>query len=447
MEGKARTGKPRRAAAPKGAAAKGAATLTVGGKTLELPLLVGTMGTRAVDISALRAATGLVAYDPGLANTSVCRSEITHVDGEKGVLLLRGYPIEELTEHCSFVEVAYLLLHGKLPTERQGRHFSELLNRHSMIHEDMLTFFGKFAEGAHPMAVLSAMVVSLSSFYPELQRNTEQEEMDITATRLLSKLRTIAAFSYKKSIGEPFVYPSFKFSYCENFLNMMFSSPVSRYKAEPYEVEAMNKLLILHADHEQNASTTSVRVVGSTGSNLYACISAGCCALWGPLHGGANQAVIEMLEKIMASGMPVADVLRKARDKTDPFKLMGFGHRIYKTYDPRARIARELCFEVLRRKKRKDPLFDLAKRLEEAALKDPYFTERHLYPNIDFYTGIIYRALGFPKEMFTVLFALGRLPGWIAHWMEMRRSPGRIMRPRQLYTGPTRTAFVPIAER
>lgn len=423
------------------------AILTFDGRRVELPLLDGTLGARALDISSLRKETGMVAYDPGLADTSVCQSEITHVDGENGILLLRGYPIEELTEHCSFVEVAYLLLHGALPTAEQGQHFSELLNRHSLIHEDMLTFFGKFAEGAHPMAVLSAMVVSLASFYPDLQRNTEKEEMDITATRLLSKLRTIAAFSHKKSIGEPFVYPSCRFSYCENFLNMMFSSPVSRYQAKPYEVEAMNKLLILHADHEQNASTTAVRVVGSTGANLYACIAAGCCALWGPLHGGANQAVIEMLEGIASSGMSISEVLRKAMDKKDKFKLMGFGHRIYKSYDPRARIARTLCRGVLRHKRRADPLFDLARRLEEAALKEPYFKERGLYPNIDFYTGLIYRAMGFPKEMFTVLFALGRLPGWIAHWMEMRRTPGRIMRPRQLYTGPSRTEFVPIDRR
>lgn len=298
------------------------------------------------------------------------------------------------------------------------------------------------------MAVLSAMVVSLSSFYPELRHNGVKEEVDITVTRLLSKLRTIAAFSYKKSIGEPYIYPSHKYSYCENFLNMMFRSPVSRYKAEPEDVALMNKLLILHADHEQNASTTAMRMVGSTGANLYACISAGICALWGPLHGGANQAVVEMLEGIIEEGLTPEQVLARAKNKQDPFRLMGFGHRIYKTYDPRAKIAKRLCTELLQRRPINDKLFDVALELEERALADEYFRERNLYPNVDYYTGLIYRALGFPTEMYPVLFALGRLPGWIAHWLEMRQDPDqKLMRPRQIYVGPERREFAPVETR
>ncbi len=424
------------------------ATLRLDGRELALEVLQGTMGERGVNLSRLRADSGCMAFDPAMVNTAVCRSAITFVDGEKGVLLHRGYTIEDLAEHCTFVEVAYLLIHGTLPTADQRQKFSRLLNIHSMLHQDMLSFFGNYPEGAHPMAVLSAMVVSLSSFYPELGRENGREEIDITVTRLLSKLRTIAAFSYKKSIGEPFVYPSHKYSYCENFLNMMFQSPVALYKADAYDVAVMNKLLVLHADHEQNASTTAVRMVGSTGANLYACISAGICALWGPLHGGANQAVIEMLEGITRDGQTLAQVLARAKDRNDPFRLMGFGHRIYKSYDPRAKIAKNLCMAVLNKKRLHDPLVDLALALEEHALKDDYFRERNLYPNVDFYTGLIYRALGFPKEMFTVLFALGRLPGWIAHWLEMRQDPEqKIMRPRQIYTGPARTDYVPIEAR
>ena len=424
------------------------AILRLDGKELELDVISGTMGERAVNLSRLRADTGCMVFDPAMVNTCVCRSAITFVDGEKGVLLHRGYTIEDLAEHCTFVEVAYLLIHGMLPTTSQRQKFSRLLNIHSMLHQDMISFFGNYPEGAHPMAVLSAMVVSLSSFYPELGRENAKEEIDITVTRLLSKLRTIAAFSYKKSVGEPFVYPSHKFSYCENFLNMMFQSPVSLYKADEYDVAVMNKLLILHADHEQNASTTAVRMVGSTGANLYACISAGICALWGPLHGGANQAVIEMLEAIVRDGLTIDQVLARAKDRNDPFRLMGFGHRIYKTYDPRARITKNLCMAVLNKKKVQDPLVDVALALEERALKDDYFRERNLYPNVDFYTGLIYRALGFPKEMFTVLFALGRLPGWIAHWLEMREDPEqKIMRPRQIYTGPGPTDYVHIEAR
>ena len=424
------------------------ARLELDGRRLDLPVLTGTHGERVSHVGTLRRELGVSAYDPALASTAVCRSGITYVDGANGRLLLRGYPIEDLAQHATFVEVAYLLVHGDLPTLEQRSRFSDLLNQHSMLHENMRNFFGNYPEGAHPMAVLSAMVVSLSSFYPEIKLDTDREEIDITVTRLLSKLRTIAAFSYKKSIGEPFIDPSHRYSYCENFLNMMFQSPVSRYAASAEDVAILNKLLILHADHEQNASTTAVRMVGSTGANLYACISAGVCALWGPLHGGANQAVIEMLERIVREKIPVPEVLRRAKEKTDGFRLMGFGHRIYKTYDPRARIAKAICSQLVRKHRITGPLGEVALELEAAALADPYFQERHLYPNVDFYTGLIYRAIGFPKEMFTVLFALGRLPGWIAHWQEMRADPSqRIMRPGQYYVGPSRLPYVPIAKR
>ena len=419
------------------------AVLHLDGKSHELDVLEGTMGGRVLDLSRLKAQAGVFGYDPSLANTVSCRSDITFVDGERGILLHRGYPLEELVENCQFTQVAYLLIHGRLPDPEQRKEFSKLLNLHSMLHEDMRSFFGNYPEGAHPMAVLSAMVVSLSSFHPNVPLDIECEEMDMTVTRLLSKLRTIAAFSYKKSIGEPYVYPSHEYSYCENFLNMMFCSPVTPYKASREDVAILNKLLILHADHEQNASTTAVRLTGSTGANLYASIAAGICTLWGPLHGGANQAVMEMLETAHQNGWSAGQVVAKAKDKSDPFRLMGFGHRIYKSYDPRAKLAKKMCEEVLGRNEVKDPLFDLALELEECALQDEYFIERHLYPNVDFYTGLIYRAMGFPNEMFTVLFALGRLPGWIAHWQEMTRDPEqKIMRPRQLYTGPEKTSCV-----
>lgn len=425
------------------------AELVVDGKTYPLAIRKDNIGQRGMDIRSLRADTGLITYDPGLANTGSCQSAVSFVDGERGRLRYRGYAVEDLTENCTFVEVGYLLLHGRLPTRAQLERFSSLLNRHSMIHEDMRTFFAGYPEGSHPMAVLSAMVVSLSSFYPELEEEAETEELDITATRLLSKLRTIAAFSYKKSVGEPFVYPSHKLSYCANFLNMMFSSPVVDYEIDPVLVQAMNKLFIIHADHDQNCSTSTVRLVGSSGANLYASIAAGICALWGPLHGGANQHVIEMLEKIQKEhGGNVDAVIEKAKDKKSGFRLMGFGHRIYKTYDPRAKIAKELCREVLGRLHTKDPLLDIAVKLEEKALSDPYFAERKLFPNVDFYTGITYRAMGFPTDMYTVLFAIGRLPGWISQWQELRRDPEqKIWRPRQLYNGTEEAAFVPMEKR
>ncbi|MBU1909867.1 MAG: citrate synthase [Verrucomicrobia bacterium] len=428
-------------------ARKSTAELKYDGRTTELPIHTDNIGQRALDIRNLRKDTGLTSYDPGFANTVSCRSGVSYVDGEAGRLVYRGYTIEDLAENCTFIEVAYLLLHDRLPTRPQLEQFSVLMNRHSMIHEDMITFFAKYPEHAHPMAVLSAMVVSLSSFYPELEES-EAEELDITATRLLSKLRTIAAFSYKKSIGEPFVYPSYKLSYCANFLNMMFSSPVGDYPMDSMLVRAMNQLLVLHADHDQNCSTSTVRLVGSARVNLYACIAAGICALWGPLHGGANQEVIEMLELIHRQGGHVDAVIEKAKDRKDPFRLSGFGHRIYKTYDPRATIAKRICQEVLGKMGLKDPLLDIALRLEEKTLADPFFIERKLYPNVDFYTGITYRAMGFPTDMYTVLFALGRLPGWISQWQEMRRDPEqRIWRPRQLYTGQDHLTFVPLERR
>jgi citrate synthase len=428
---------------------KGAAELRLPEKTISLPIYEGSEGERAVDISTLRRDTGYITIDPGFVNTGACDSEITFIDGEKGILRHRGYDIEDLAEHCLFLEVAYLLIHGKLPTQQEAKTFSRLMNRNSMIHEDMRTFFLNYPEGAHPMAVLSAMVVSLSSFYPEIDRPVDTEDVDITVTRLLSKLRTIAAFSYKKSVGEPFVYPSHAYSYCENFLNMMFASPVNDYQLDPLAVRALNLFLVLHADHEQNCSTSVVRFVGSAGSNLYASISAGICALWGPLHGGANEAVIEMLEGVIRERGTVDQLIERAKKKGSQFRLMGFGHRIYKTYDPRARIAKVTCQKLLDKLGTgREPLLELAMELEEKALKDEYFVERNLYPNVDFYTGIAYRALGIPSNMFTVLFALGRLPGWIAHWQELRNNPvQKIGRPRQIYTGPVRREFIPMDQR
>ena len=424
----------------------GEAQLDLGDRKISLPIFTGSEGERAIDIRKLRTDTGLITYDPGFVNTGACESSITFLDGEKGILRYRGYEIQDLAEHCEFIEVAYLLIHGKLPTKAERQRYAKLLNRNSMLHEDMQAFFRNYPERSHPMAVASAMAVSLSSFYPEME--DADEEKSIAATRLISKLRTMAAFSYKKSIGEPFVYPSSKMTYCENLLNMMFASPVSDYKVDPVLVKAMNQLLILHADHEQNASTSVVRMVGSTGANLYASVAAGICALWGPLHGGANQEVMEMLETILKSGGDVDKMIARAKDPNDDFRLFGFGHRVYKTYDPRAKVAKQVCTEVLKKMGMNDPLLDIAMKLEERALQDEYFVKRKLYPNVDFYTGITYRAMGFPTDMFTVLFAIGRLPGWISQWYELHNDPSqKINRPRQIYTGPTPRAFVPIEQR
>ena len=425
----------------------GCAEIHVGDQTLNYGVYEGAEGERAIDISKLRKDTGCITYDPGFVNTGTCSSDITFIDGEKGILRYRGYDVADLADNCSFTEVAYLLIHGSLPNVEQKARYTDLLNRHSLIHEDMKDFFSHYPDHSHPMAILSAMVVSLSSFYPEMGENYK-EDVEMKVTRLISKLRTIAAFSYKKSIGHPTVYPKHDLSYCENFLNMMFSSPV---KESPYNdvmVSALDKLLIIHADHEQNCSASVVRGVGSAGANLYASISAGICALWGPLHGGANQKVIEMLEEIERDGGDVDKVIEKAKNKRSPFRLMGFGHRVYKSYDPRATIAKKLCKEVIESTNKSDPLLDIAMELEEKALADPYFVERGLYPNVDFYTGLTYREMGIPTDMFTVMFAIGRLPGWIAQWQELENSPeARIARPRQIYTGPNVRKVKPISKR
>jgi citrate synthase len=424
----------------------GTAKLEYNGKTYEYPVYEGTEAERSWDIRKLRADSGLITYDPGFVNTGTCESTITFLDGDKGILRYRGYAIDELADHCEFVEVAYLLIHGKLPNQAERKKYADLLNSHSLLPEDMVTFFRNYPERAHPMAVASAMVVSLSSFYPELE--DKEEERAMASTRLLSKLRTMAAYSYKKSVNEPFVYPRHKFSYCENLLNMMFASPVKDYQPDPVLVRALNALLILHADHEQNASTTCVRLVGSTGANLYASIAAGISALWGPLHGGANQEVMEMLQMIYAHGGDVDKMIARAKDPNDDFRLFGFGHRVYKSYDPRAKIAKKLCDAVLEKLGIHDPLLDIAKKLEERALSDEYFVKRKLYPNVDFYTGLTYRAMGIPTNMFTVLFAIGRLPGWISQWYELHSDASqKIGRPRQIYTGATLQKFVPMNAR
>ncbi len=423
------------------------AELKLNGKIYQLPIIVGSEGEKAIDIRALRAQSGYITLDSGFMNTGSCCSSITFLDGEQGILSYRGYGIEELAEHCTFVEVAYLLDHGSLPTQAELSKFSELLGKYAMVHEDMIRFFDGYPPNSPPMAILSSMVNSLCSFYPDMLENPF-ENIDKMAARLLSKVRTIAAFSYKKSMGQPLVYPRHDLSYCANFLNMMFDSPVKPYEINDTVVRALNKLLILHGDHEQNCSTATVRVAGSARVNLYASISAGINALWGPLHGGANQAVMEMLSQIHAEGGDYKKYIARAKDPADPFRLVGFGHRVYKTHDPRSRIIKQACDEVLTALNISDPLLDIAKELEEVALRDEYFVERNLYPNVDFYSGIIYRAIGIPTNMFTVMFALGRLPGWIAHWKEMWDDPDwRISRPRQIYVGPKKRVFVPLAER
>ncbi len=416
--------------------------------TFEAPVVVGSENERAIDIGNLRAKTGLVTIDPAFMNTASTKSAITFLDGEQGILRYRGYPIEQLAENCEFVEVAYLLIFGELPNEKELLRWRTLLTRHSLIHEDMKHFFDGFPSTAHPMAVLSAMVCSLSTYYPEEVDFSNKEQLEVTYARLISKIRTIAAFAYKKSIGQPFVYPRNDLKYCANFLNMMFSVPAEPYSVDPETEKVMNLLLILHADHEQNCSTSTVRLVGSSRANIFASMAGGILALWGPLHGGANQEVIEMLEAIQKDGGDVTKYVALAKDKTSNFRLMGFGHRVYKNFDPRAKIIKAAADKVLAKLGIQDPLLDIAKQLEEAALKDEYFVQRKLYPNVDFYSGIIYRALGFPTNMFTVLFALGRLPGWVSHWKEMMEDPStKIGRPRQIYTGATARDFVPLNKR
>jgi citrate synthase len=424
------------------------AKLVINGKSHNLPIITGTEGESAIDISRLRQETGLITFDPGFVNTGSCTSSITFMDGEKGILRYRGIPIEQLAEHSTFVETAYLLINRRLPTRKELSRFSVLLNDHSLVHEDMRHFFTNFPRGSHPMGILSSMVNALRAFYPEIPERSEEEEINITVTRLLSKVRTMAAMSYRISRGHSVVYPKQEFTYAENFLNMMFDTPVRPYKIDEDFVRALNVFWILHADHEQNCSTAAVRLVGSARVNLYAAISAGICALWGPLHGGANQAVIEMLAKIQESGGDIKPFMERAKKKDDPFRLMGFGHRVYKTYDPRAAIMKEWCHRILKKLDQRDPLMDIALELEEAASKDSYFIDHHLYPNLDFYSGIVLRAMGIPLNMFTVMFAIGRLPGWISQWMESMEDPDwKLHRPRQVYTGLNERSYIPIEER
>ena len=416
------------------------ATLLLKGKEYELAVIEGTEGETAIDITALRAKTGAITFDPGYGNTGSCASAVTFIDGEKGILRYRGYPIEELARDATFVQVCYLLIHGELPTPQELVAFDEKLTRHSLIHEDMKKFFEGFPPSAHPMAILSAMIASLSTYY-------SNDDKELNIIRLLSKAKTIAAFSYKKSIGQPFIYPRNDLSYTQNFMHMMFAVPTEDYVVSKAIDRALNLLLILHADHEQNCSTSTVRLVGSSGANLFASISAGICALWGPLHGGANQQVIEMLQQIRESGESAAKFVERAKDKKSGFKLMGFGHRVYKNFDPRATILKRAADDVLSSLGLRDPLLDTAMELEKIALSDPYFIERKLYPNVDFYSGILYRAMGIPINMFTVMFALGRLPGWIGQWKEMvDDEKTRINRPRQLYIGKTVRQFRPVEE-
>ena len=424
------------------------AKLIMNSKTYELPIIIGSEGERGIDISKLRQESGLITLDPGYANTGSCQSNITFMDGEKGILRYRGIPVEQLAEYSTFVETAYLLINGELPTRRELTRFSILLNDYSLVHEDMREFFESFPRGAHPMGILSSMVNALRAFYPEIPERTEEEEMNVTFTRLLSKVRTMAAMSYKISRGHKVVYPRHDLTYAANFLNMMFDSPVRPHEIDGDLVDALNVFWILHADHEQNCSTAAVRLVGSARVNLYAAISAGICALWGPLHGGANQAVVEMLSDIQSSGGDVNPFIARARDRNDPFRLMGFGHRVYKTYDPRARIMKKVCDRVLAKLKRHDRLLDIARRLEEAALEDSYFIDHNLYPNVDFYSGIVLRAMGIPLNMFTVMFAIGRLPGWISQWKESIDDPQwKLHRPRQIYTGSNERNYIPMKER
>ncbi len=424
------------------------ATLVVDGKTFELPILVGSEGERAIDISMLRRQTGLVTLDPGFVNTASCQSAITFVDGEKGVLRYRGIPVEQLAEQSTFVETAYLLINGDLPSQKELNRFSVMLNDHSLVHEDMRAFFEHFPKQAHPMGILSSMVNALRAFYPKISEMSLEKDINITVTRLISKVRTMAAMSYKIFKGHRVVMPRHDLTYAANFLNMMFDSPVRPYMIDEDVVKALNVFWILHADHEQNCSTSAVRLVGSARVNLYAAISAGVAALWGPLHGGANQAVVEMLQQIHDAGGELRPFLARAKDKNDPFRLMGFGHRVYKTYDPRGKIMKEVCSKILDKVTREDPLLDIAKKLEAVAVEDPYFVDHNLYPNIDFYSGILLRAIGIPVNMFTVMFAIGRLPGWISQWKESMDDPNwKLQRPRQIYVGSTKRDYVPLSGR
>jgi len=424
------------------------AILSYDGTQLPLPVVSATEGGSGVDTSALLKATGLVTLDPGFVNTASCLSSITYIDGDAGILRYRGYPIEDLAVSSSFVEVAYLLIYGELPTPTQLADFDKLIRRHTLLHEDLKRFFEGFPRDAHPMPVLSSAVSALSTFYQDSLNPFDPEQVEISTVRLLAKLPTIAAYAYKKSVGQPFLYPENNLGLVENFLRLTFGFPAEPYELNPLMVRALDLLFVLHADHEQNCSTSTVRMVGSSQANLFASVSAGINALFGPLHGGANQAVLEMLERIRASGDDVDTFVRRVKNREHGVRLMGFGHRVYKHYDPRAAIIKKTADEILSGLGRRDELLDIAVRLEEIALADPYFIERKLYPNVDFYTGLIYKAMGFPTKMFTVLFALGRLPGWIAQWREMIADPQtKIGRPRQVYVGETKRSFVPLSQR
>lgn len=424
------------------------ANLTLGDKSYEFPVVTGSEKEKAFDISSLRAQTGYVTLDTGYKNTGATTSEITFLNGEEGILRYRGYSIEDLTTNASFIEVCYLLFYGELPNEQQLKSFEQKVTRHTLVHEDTKHIFDAYPSASHPMGQLIAMISSLSSFYPgSLDPNRSNEEKELTMIRLLAKMPTICSMIHKKSIGHPIMYPRNDLDYVSNYLYMTFGHVTEPYEVDPVVVEAMNKLLILHADHEQNCSTSTVRIVGSSQANLYASISAGIAALWGPLHGGANQKVIEMLENIKKDGGSTEKWIEKAKDKDDPFRLMGFGHRVYKNFDPRALLIKDACDKVLNKLGINDPVLEIAKKLEETALKDDYFKERKLFPNVDFYSGIIYRAIGFPIQMFTVLFALGRLPGWVAQWKEMIDDKQPIGRPRQIYTGHNHRDFTPLNKR
>lgn len=417
--------------------------------TLELPIVVGSEGEKAVDITQLRAKTGYITLDVGYMNTGSCQSAITFIDGDKGILRYRGIPIDVLAEQASFLEVAYLLINGKLPTRNELEAYEARIKKHTMIHEDVKRFYGGFPRDAHPMSILASVVSCLATFYQsEESKLSEDESFNMNSVRLMAKLPTIAAFAYKKSLGQPLMYPKNDMGYCENFLHMMFATPAADIDIDPVMVETLNLLLILHADHEQNCSTSTVRMVRSSKANLFASITSGICALWGPRHGGANEEVIDMLQKIKNDGGDVKKYVTLAKDKESDFKLMGFGHRVYKNFDPRAKIIKSACDKLLTRLKVSDPLLDIAKELEEAALKDSYFVERKLYPNVDFYSGIMYKAMGIPARAFTVMFALGRLPGWIAHAKEYNEEPNnKINRPRQVYVGPTLSEYKTIGKR
>ena len=417
------------------AATDDTAALRYPGGELDLKIVHASEGADGIELGPLLAKTGYTSFDPGFVNTSSTKSAITYIDGDAGILRYRGYPIDQLAENSTFIEVSYLLIYGELPTPEQLDAFTTQIQRHTLLHEDLKRFFDGFPRNAHPMPVLSSAVNALSAYYQDSLDPLDHKQVELSTIRLLAKMPTIAAYSYKKSVGQPFLYPDNSLSLVENFLRMTFGLPAEPYSPDPEVVKALDMLLILHADHEQNCSTSTVRLVGSSQANLFTSISGGINALWGPLHGGANQSVLEMLERIRTEGGNVQDFVRKVKNREDGVKLMGFGHRVYKNYDPRARIVKEQADKILGKLGGDDEMLDIAKSLEEVALTDDYFVERKLYPNVDFYTGVIYRAMGFPTRMFTVLFALGRLPGWIAHWREMHEEPNKIGRPRQIYTG------------